>query len=734
MQIRTLRTPPFLRSVSPTPEIKDKRFLASDLCDLLETYLGDKEITEIYRAYLFGAEAHQGQHRRSGEPYIYHPVAVARILAEMHLDTKSIQAALLHDVIEDTPTAKEQIASEFGKDVANLVDGVSKIDQIAFNNREEAQAENFRKMLMAMARDIRVIIIKLADRLHNMRTLNHMPGKKRKSIAQQTLDIYAPIANRLGMHQWARELQDLAFANLFPNRYTALSKAMKRRQGNRKAIVKKIESAIRKQLTQHGLDAKVFGREKNIFSIYEKMRGKRRSFEDVYDVFGLRVVVPTPDDCYRALGVVHGLYNPIPGRFKDYIAIPKANGYQSLHTVVFGPYGQSIEVQIRTEEMHRVAEVGVASHWLYKSGEAEKGNGVGGRAHDLAREWLLELLETQQQAGSSREFLEHLKIDLFPDEVYVFTPKGHIKKLPRASTALDFAYAVHTDIGNRCVGARVNGEPAPLRTVLRNGDHVEILTSANGAPHPSWLNYVVTSKARATIRGYLKGQRRKESVRLGRRLLKKELKQLGVRKVGDAEKAALLKSTNLQDWDELLADIGMGNRYALVVARQLHGERPAESPAEGAAAGVSPPLVIRGTEGMMVTFARCCRPIPGDPILGFLTAGRGIVVHTEDCPNVSEFRKQPEKWIDVQWERGIHGTFAVTIRVESLNKRGVLAQLASVIAEAESNIENVTLTDRDGIYTSIIFTIEVRNRRHLAEIMRRLRVQEPVVRINRLKG
>jgi len=732
MQIPQLRTRQLRKLVALPRGHKEKRFLASDLCALLETYLSPSEVADAYRAYLFGAEAHEGQLRRSGEPYIYHPIAVARILAEMRLDAKTITAALLHDVIEDTSTRKEAVAREFGADVAELVDGVSKIERIAFNSPEDAQAENFRKMLMAMARDIRVIIIKLADRLHNMRTLEHMAAEKRRFIAKQTLDIYAPIANRLGMYQWCHELEDLAFSHLYPARYGVLERAMRRRQGNQRSLVKKIEAAMEKRLHQEGIEGRVFGREKNLYSIYEKMRSKHRTFDEVHDALGFRVIVNSPDECYRALGIVHGLYKPIPGRFKDYVAIPKANGYQSLHTVVFGPFGQPVEIQIRTDEMDRVAEVGVAAHWLYKSGDTPKKGGTH-VAHELARSWLLEFLETQEKSGSPREFLEHLKIDLFPDEVYVFTPKGDIKKLPRSATALDFAYAVHSDVGNHCIGVKINNKRVPLRTELRNGDHVEIETSSSGTPHPSWLNYVITNKARAGIRTFLKTRKRRESVRLGKRLLTNALKSLGVRKLTEDGKQALLSILKFSDWDELLADIGLGNRLALVVARQYQSGVGDNSP-DVQGADKAPPLVIRGTEGLMINFARCCRPIPGDPILGFLTAGRGMVIHTEDCPNVGEYRKHPEKWIDVQWERGIKGTFAVTVRVDTHNKRGVLARLAAVIAESEANIENVTMEDRDGIYTSILFTMEVRNRRHLADIMRRLRSQEFVTRINRVKG
>ena len=717
-----------------------QRFLVSDLCDLLETYLEPQDVAEVYNAYLFSADAHAGQKRVSGEPYIYHPIEVARILASMHMDAKSIAAAILHDVIEDTKTAKEGIAEQFGKDIAELVDGVSKITRIEFKTQEEAQAENFRKMLLAMASDIRVILIKLADRLHNMRTIAALKPERRKAIARETLDIYAPIANRLGVRQWAIDLEDLAMATLYPLRYRTLADAIKKRRANRKAIIEKVRDAVVAALAREGVTAEVTGREKNVYSIYKKMLTKRLSFEQVYDIYGFRVIVDKADTCYRVLGMLHNLYKPIPGRFKDYIAIPKANGYQSLHTVVFGPYGVSIELQIRTREMHRVAEAGVASHWLYKSGDAGSDY-----MRQRALQWLKDLLEIQQKAGNPHEFLEHLKVDLFPDEVYVFTPNGEIKKMPRGASVIDFAYAVHTDVGQHCIGAKVNHELVPLRTQLKNGDHVEIITSPSGRPNPSWLDYVATGKARANIRSYLKGQKTGGAVDLGARLLDKALQAVNLdpTKIDDAQKQLLLKSVKLREWNDLLSEIGLGNRIAAVVARQLVPTPQSETdesrffglfkrkPSKGAKPGA---LAIRGTEGVVVTFARCCRPIPGDPILGFLSAGRGITVHTEDCPNVAKFRKHPEQWIDVHWAEQIDAVFPVSIRVEVRNQRGVLASVASTIAEQEANIDTVNFDDRDGHYTSMDFTVEVRDRAHLARIMRRIRSLEAVVRINRKRG
>ncbi len=707
-----------------------QRLLIGDLCDVLETYLDPRDVADVYRAYLFSAEAHTGQNRRSGEPYIYHPIAVAHILTAMHLDARTLSAAILHDVIEDTGATKERLTEEFGGEIAGLVDGVSKITRMEFASQEEAQAENFRKMLLAMAADIRVILIKLADRLHNMRTIAAMPPARRRAIARETLDIYAPIANRLGVRAWAIELEDLAFDALYPMRHRILAEAVRRRRANRKAIVEKVRNAIVGQLKQEGLEAEAQGREKNVYSIYKKMESKHLSFDQVHDVYGFRVIVDKVDNCYRGLGVIHNLYKPIPGRFKDYIAIPKANGYQSLHTVVFGPFGVSIEVQIRTREMHRVAEAGVASHWLYKNGDDSDA------MPPPALQWLKDLLDTQQKAGNPREFLEHLKVDLFPDEVYVFTPNGEIKKLPRGATVIDFAYDVHTDVGNRCVGAKVNHQLAPLRTVLRNGDHVEVITAEWSHPNPAWLGYVVTSKARAHIRNHLKNQRQSEAMVLGERLLSRAIEDLGTElaRVEPAARGAALASLRLPTWEALLTEIGLGNRLAAVVARQLIPSVAPVAPVESTEPGKAPAFAIRGTEGVVVSYARCCRPIPGDPILGFLSAGRGIVVHAEDCKNVAKFRKHPEQWIDVQWADKIEGVFPVSLRVDVKNQRGVLASVAAAIAEQDANIDTVNFDDRDGQYTSMDFTVEVRDRVHLARILRAIRRLETVVRVNRKKG
>ena len=709
----------------------EPRLLISDLCRQLDAYLDVDQVREVYRAYLFSAEAHEGQHRVSGEPYIYHPLAVAQILADMRMDYKSLIAAILHDVIEDTGTLKEQVSKAFGDEVAELVDGVSKLTQIKFESQAEAQAENFRKMMLAMVRDIRVILIKLADRLHNMRTLGVMPPDKRRRIARETLDIYAPIANRLGMNSLRLELEDLGFAAYYPMRARILAQAVKSARGHRKEILSKIENAIRQRLEHDAIPGRVLSREKHLFSLFQKMRSKRLPFNEVFDVYAFRVVVDKVDTCYRVLGVVHNLYKPVPGKFKDYIAIPKANGYQSLHTVLFGPYGVPIEVQIRTEEMDNVAEAGIAAHWLYKSGDDGAAT-----AHARAREWLRELLEMQKHAGNSLEFLENVKIDLFPDEVYVFTPRGEIMELPRGATAVDFAYAVHTDVGNTCIAAKIDRRLAPLRTPLYNGQTVEIITAPGAHPNPSWLNFVITGKARSNIRHYLKNLRSEEAVNLGRRLLDKALVGLGtsLTDLGEARLLGFAQLCKHKTIDALLEEIGLGNRMPLIAARRLLSAEESGESGDSIASGGGAPLIIQGTEGAVVSFAKCCRPIPGDRIVGFVSAGRGIVIHTENCNNIADFRGRPEKWIDVEWERDVNGEFSAELRVEVANQRGVLATVAAAIADMGSNIENVGIEERDGLNTSIAFTITVRDRQHLARVMRRIRHIPLVLRISRAKS
>ena len=701
---------------------------AETLVQEVSAYLKPKDVAQIEAALAFSIEAHHGQLRESGAPYVTHPIAVARILTPLHLDAQAISAALLHDVAEDTGISIDELAGKFGKPVAELVDGLSKLDKLKFETKEDAQAENFRKMLMAMARDVRVILIKLADRLHNMRTLDSVSREKSARIARETMDIYAPIANRLGLNTLYQELEDLSFKYLHPNRYAVLSKALKVARGNRREVVSKILEAIRQKLDENQIKAEVRGREKHLFGIYQKMQSKSLAFSQVLDIYGFRVLVEDVPSCYLALGLLHGLYKPFPGKFKDYVAIPKANGYQSLHTTLFGPFGTPIEVQIRTHEMNKLAESGVASHWLYKSSESQINE-----LHQKTHQWLQSLLESLAQSGDSVEFLEHLKVDLFPDEVYVFSPKGKIFALPRGATAVDFAYNVHTDIGNRCVAAKVNAELVPLRTELRNGDRVEVVTAPLAHPNPAWLSYVVTSKARGEIRHALKTMHLEESAKLGERLLGQALATLG-RRLQDIEELCwerVLKETGAKSRQEIFADIGLGRRLNMVIARQLaklsEGEatRPESNPS-----GI---ITLLGTEGMAVQYAKCCRPIPGDPIIGVIKSGQGLIVHTHDCPSLRKGRSGSEEWLDVVWDKSINKLFEVSIKLIVANQRGVLAKVASSIADAESNIENVHFTS-EGDYTALYFTLQVSNRLHLATVMRDLRKIQEVIRITRVKS
>ena len=697
----------------------------SQLLDKLEAYLSPAQVERVREAYDFGAEKHQGQKRVSGEPYITHPVAVADILADLRLDADTLVAAILHDVIEDTPTAKAEIASIFGQVVAELVDGVSKLDQIQFKNRQEAQAESFRKMLLAMVRDIRVIMVKLADRMHNMRTLGAMPPVKRRRTARETLEIYAPIAERLGLYAVKLELEDLGFRALYPYRYKVLERELKRARGNQKEFIAKIAETFKGALKKADIAGAVEGREKHLYSIYKKMQNKKISMNEMVDVYGFRIIVDNADVCYRVLGLVHSVYKPMPGRFKDYIAIPRVNGYQSLHTTLFGPNGVPIEVQIRSEQMHRVAESGIAAHWKYKSG----GDTFGGVEHDRAREWLASLVQIQE-GGSSEEFLESVKVDLFPDKVYVFTPKGKILRLPTGATTVDFAYAIHTDVGNRCVAAKVDRRLVPLRTPLRNGQTVEIITAKGAKPNPSWSSFLVTAKARAAIRQYLKNLKKGDALELGRRLLGLALEEfsLNLKKIPAADMDAVVKELNLRDADELFEKIGLGERLAPLVARRL---QPAQLEGEQRAGNNGGPLMIAGTEGLLVTYARCCFPIPNDPIMAYLSAGRGVMIHRQNCGNLAEYRKQPDKWLSVAWEATRGRLFSSEIQLEINNRVGVLAAVASSIAGTETNIDHVSLEERDVNSSSLKFQVQVRDRKHLARVLRTVRRMPDVQRVSR---
>lgn len=699
----------------------------------LQQYLKPQDIALIWDGYRFAFNAHDGVVRKTGEPYITHPVSVACILADLHMDVPTILAALLHDVVEDTATTTDEINEKFGQQVAELVDGLTKLDKIEFQSASQAQAENFRKMLLAMSQDVRVILVKLADRLHNMQTLDAMKPEKQKSIAKETLEIYAPIANRLGLNAIYQELEDLSFQYLYPMRFRAISKAIKAARGNRKEVVSKILDAIKLQLQNSNVDAEVSGREKHLYSIYKKMTGKTTTFSQIYDIYGFRVIVKDLGSCYLALGALHALYKPIPSKFKDYIALPKANGYQSLHTTLFGPFGTPIEVQIRSDEMHNIADAGVAAHWLYKASDAQLT-----ALQQQTHQWLQRLLDIQSESSDSLDFLEHLKIDLFPDEVYVFTPKGKIMALPKGATAVDFAYAVHSDIGNCCVAVRINHELAPLRTELHNGDNVEIITAALAKPNPAWLNYVVTGRARAHIRHFLKAQQSTEATHIGERMLNQALRAMHVEpaSITDEHWQKLVRDYGLKKKSDILSDIGLGKRQNVMVAHQLaamtddHVEKHTKLPAMSLDT-----ITIRGTEGMAVQFAQCCRPIPGDPILGFINKDKGLVIHTHDCPSVRKFRLDPDKWLDVEWEPESKRLFKTNLNLTVANQPGMLAKIAAGIADAGSNIDNVSVEEADGsAYANLYFTVQVKNRIHLADLMRGLRKIPDVVRINRTKG
>ena len=698
----------------------------------LETYLKAEDIGLIETAYHFSASAHDGQYRSSGDPYISHPVTVADIIADWRLDAQALNAALLHDVMEDTHISKQEITERFGRITAELVDGLSKLDKVEFRSRKEAQAENFRKMLLAMANDLRVILIKLADRLHNMRTLNHVNPDKRRRIATETLDIYAPIANRLGLNMLYRELQELAFEHKYPLRFRVLSRAIKAARGNRREVVGKVMKALEERLPQWGITADIHGREKHLFSIYRKMVEKSLSFSQVLDIYGFRVVVPDVPTCYVAIGALHSLYKPVPGKFKDYIAIPKANGYQSLHTTLIGPFGTPVEIQVRTPEMHHIADSGVASHWLYKDDEKTLTE-LEQRTHN----WLQSLLELQHTSAEATEFLEHVKIDLFPGEVYVFTPLGKIMSLPRGSTPVDFAYAVHTDIGNSCVACRINTDLMPLRTELHNGDQVEIITSANANPNPAWLSYVRTGKARAQIRHFLKNARNEESVSLGERLLNQALRPHGLNltQISAFAWERFLKGRGVQSKKEVYSEIGLGKRLPIIVARRLVHAQEQES---GRPDVVKPksvsPIHISGNEGVAVRFGSCCQPIPGDPIIGVIRKGRGLEVHRHDCTLVAKVRGDRGRWVDVEWEPSSERFFDATLKVIAREGRGVLARAASAITEADCNIQNVTMDSEQGVYISLNFTIQVRDRMHLAAVMRGVRRVPEVMRIGRIRS
>jgi len=692
----------------------------------LRAYLDEDAVNDIYEAYLYGAAAHKGQKRQSGEDYIYHPLAVAGILGRMRMDSRTIIAAILHDVVEDTKITLKQLTDRFGEDIAALVDGVSKVSQLEQESKEHAEAASFRKMFMAMAKDIRVIMIKLSDRLHNMRTLEALQYEKKRRISKQTLEIYAPIANRLGMRELAQNLEDLSLKNLYPKRYDAIENKINSSKRGRKSIIEEICHNLTNNLQKSGLTIEVYGREKNVYNIYRKMQQKKILLKDVQDINAIRVITQSRRHCYQALGIIHLLYKPRPNSFKDYVALPKVNGYQSLHTVVFGPFGQPVEVQIRSQSMHRTAEKGVASHWLYKT------ETTGEHApQQLAQQWLTSFLESQQKSTDSGEFLEHLKADLFPDEVFVFTPKGDIKRLPSGATALDFAYSVHSDIGYHCLGAKVNQFMVPLHETLKNGDHVIILTSRKARPHPSWLNYTVTSKARCSIRHYLNKQKTKESLNLGKKLLRKSLNDQGYHKlrIPSSDKVNLLKHLNLDNWEQLLSDIGFGNRLPILVAKQLVAE--AKNLGEDRIQPNLATLTIEGTERLLITYANCCHPIPGDEIIGTITRGRGLVIHRSRCLNCRGLLKHPDNYFHLNWSESTKGKFQVLLTLDTLNEPGVLATISNIIAAHDSNINNLTVDPKHNHTSNMSFIIEVKDRKNLADILRQLHAEKAVIKLYR---
>ncbi|MDT0500890.1 MULTISPECIES: bifunctional (p)ppGpp synthetase/guanosine-3',5'-bis(diphosphate) 3'-pyrophosphohydrolase [unclassified Halomonas] len=709
-------------------------FTIDDLADRLGGYLPQSEIQQVKRAFYYAEQAHDGQRRRSGEAYVTHPLAVANILANMHMDHQSLMAAMLHDVIEDTGVDKEALAQQFGAPVAELVDGVSKLTQIAFEDKAVAQAENFQKMVLAMSRDIRVIIVKLADRLHNMRTLGALRPEKKRRIARETLEIYARIASRLGINTIRVELEDLSFHALHPMRAERIKRAVSSARGHRRSAIRQIQNTLQQSLDDGGLPSTVVGRQKHLLSIYRKMRDQRKSFNEIMDVFGFRILAEDVDSCYRILGVVHNLYKPVPGRFKDYIAIPKANGYQSLHTTLFGAGGMPIEVQIRTREMEAMANNGVAAHWLYKAGQTDHPIAEG--SHARARAWVKGLLEMQRHAGDSLEFIEHVKNDLFPDDIYVFTPKGDIMELPQGATVIDFAYSVHTDIGNSTIACRIDRHLAPLSTRLESGQTLEIITAPGARPNLSWLNFVITAKARSAIRHALKHQQHTEAVQLGRRLLNKALGEFetSLEELPEGLLPDLLAELSLKNEAALLESIGLGSRVAHVIARRLmdlqHGAATGQDNAPDTRR--HGPILISGAEGMIIKFARCCHPLPGDPVVGHISVGKGIVVHRAECRNLAELGTDPEKLFPLEWAETIDEDFPVALRLEVQNHRGLVAELAGVVTDADANVERIGIEERDARLATLNLTLAVRDRVHLARIIKRLRNLSHVERISRI--
>jgi guanosine-3',5'-bis(diphosphate) 3'-pyrophosphohydrolase len=703
----------------------------SSLTQLVKTYLPKREIDKVWEAYRFSEKAHSGQKRRSGEAYISHPVSVACIAARFHLDSQSIQAALLHDVVEDTESTELEIETKFGKQVSTLVTGLSKLDKVEFQDANEAQAENFRKMLLAMTQDVRVMLIKLSDRLHNMQTIQSLDERKKIRIAQETVDIYAPIANRLGLNNLYQELEDLCFEVLHPVRYKTIQKAIKASRGNRKEVIEKILNEISHKLNSVKTKAEITGREKNPASIHRKMLEDQTGFNQINDIYAFRIIVNDINDCYLTLGTLHSLYNPIPGKFKDYIAIPKANGYQSLHSTLLGPFGVPVEIQIRTKNMHQLAEAGVAAHWLYKTKDAHVTD-----LQQKTNQWLKRMLDIQNDSSNSLEFLEHLKVDLFPDEVYVFSPDGKIFALPKNSSSIDFAYAVHSDVGNKAVSAKINQMLVPLRTRLSTGDHVEIITSTLAKPNPTWLNFVITGKARSQIRNYLRSAESKDLIFLGEKMLNNALNAFHIHPTAIKKKHwnKLILDYHVESKHEILMDIALGKKVNVMVAHQLTNLMDGVT-SNKKQTKMLDVITIKGSDDMAIQLASCCHPIPGDPILGYINKEKGLVIHTHDCQIVNELSLDHDRWVDVEWEPDSEKLFNVRLSVLVVNERGMLGKIASVIADTESNIDNVSLQDMDGSpFATLNFLVQVRHRQHLAELIRNLRKITKVNKITRVKN
>ena len=695
-----------------------------DLAARLDEYLSPEKVARVKRAYFYAEQAHEGQMRRSGERYVTHPLAVANILSEMHMDHQSLMAAMLHDVLEDTAVSKEAIIEQFGEGVAELVDGVSKLTHLEFESKVEEQAENFQKMVLAMSKDIRVILVKLADRLHNMRTMGSMPPEKKRRKSRETLEIYAPIALRLGINDLRIELENLSFESMYPLRASRIRSAVRKQVGHRKEVVSLIQDTLSARLAQEAIVAQVNGREKHLYSIYKKMREQRKTLKEILDVFAFRIVTDSVDSCYRILGVVHNLYKPVPNRFKDYIAVPKTNGYQSLHTTVIGSNGVPIEIQIRTREMEDMANHGIAAHWLYKTDETQSN-----QTHARARRWVKNLLEMQERAGDSMEFIENVKIDLFPDEIYVFTPKGQIMELPKGATPVDFAYAVHTDVGNACVGCLVNRKLAPLSQPLTSGDSIKVITAPGARPNPAWLNFVFTAKARSNIRHFLAHMEKQEAVALGKKLLDSQLHNFERdfdSITGEAFNSVLIES-NLKELDQLYEEIGTGHKAVYMVARRLlqlsHAEQNITEQSS---------LTIQGTEGLLITYAKCCRPIPGDAIVGVMSKGKGMVVHVEHCRNIADILDNKDRCVHLHWDKAMEGEFLVDIRVDLRNSRGVLASVANAVSHAEANIESIQMQDMDATTSRMNITVSVTSRTHLGRVFKRLHNLPAVSKIERV--